>query len=724
MTTLYLRPNLTGDETSIGNQYPASTYHWDKVDEATTDEDTTYVYETGLSYLRDLYKLKSTLYLTGDAFTDFLCPEPWMRGSPFYANGKAYIAYSAGVGADLNKIKIFTYDYSTKVISSPVVVDTRPNNIDYASPSLAVDVSGYIHVFWAAGSTGTHGGQVYHRVSTNPYDISAWSEGNVPAGMNKNTHPNLLVDSSGYLYFISVYFNTDTHTVLIIRKSTDGGVNWTNPISGDLVDFATNKLLWPNCCWVGTDNKIHIAFNQSDLDEYLYDVFYIVGSTEGTIWKKADGTPITTPAMASTADQVFDSSSGQQTRAGDIGLAPSSNYPYILMARRGTTYMEWQLAKWNGSSWAIKPIGTENSGDANEAWGILDVIDTNSVVAYLDYGSVGSVKKWITIDGGDNWSNTQTWSSVFDARGINAVTNAPNDGFKFLAGFGYKPRFFGNYFSYAGTINWIKVWIRCRSYTSGARTAIKTGGVVYDGEEIALPDAWTDYSTQYTTNPQAGGPWTWVQLNSLQAGVSLKYYGRCTQVYIEVDYVGPEVYEVECSDGFKVGDTNKASLTLNLSLTDGLKAGDNLGSKLSAQVLATDGLKVGDSSVIGGTFNVILQDGFLMGDICQWAQNIYECLAEDGFKVGDTTLVNCILQVLASDGLKMGDSTLAQKILNLILSDGMKLGDLPKGQIVTSLFLTDGMKLGDAVVITVPGIALKDAMVKPTRKPRIWIYIG
>jgi len=52
-----LRPNAAGDETDIAHQYPDSDSHWDKVDEAITDENGTYVYEGLLGYRRDLYNL-------------------------------------------------------------------------------------------------------------------------------------------------------------------------------------------------------------------------------------------------------------------------------------------------------------------------------------------------------------------------------------------------------------------------------------------------------------------------------------------------------------------------------------------------------------------------------------------------------------------------------------------------------------------------------------------
>lgn len=57
MATETLRPNGAGDETAISSQYPATTAHWDKVDEAVADDATTTVSESGSSYTRDLYNL-------------------------------------------------------------------------------------------------------------------------------------------------------------------------------------------------------------------------------------------------------------------------------------------------------------------------------------------------------------------------------------------------------------------------------------------------------------------------------------------------------------------------------------------------------------------------------------------------------------------------------------------------------------------------------------------
>lgn len=98
--------------------------------------------------------------------------------------------------------------------------------------------------------------------------------------------------------------------------------------------------------------------------------------------------------------------------------------------------------------------------------------------------------------------------------------------------------------SQAGTINYVRVYVRCVVVGGGSsgyvKTVVKTNGTGYESSGNELTTSWTDYYTQYNTNPQAGGAWTWAQVNALQAGVSLIAYGdseaRCTQVYVTVDY--------------------------------------------------------------------------------------------------------------------------------------------------------------------------------------------
>ena len=99
----------------------------------------------------------------------------------------------------------------------------------------------------------------------------------------------------------------------------------------------------------------------------------------------------------------------------------------------------------------------------------------------------------------------------------------------------------------SGTINYIKVWYRFRrpgtTGTAYLKPAIKTGGTAYEGTaDTENADTYKNGSYQWTTNPYTGVAWTWDDLTSLQAGVSLMNSGggarksRCTQLYVEVDY--------------------------------------------------------------------------------------------------------------------------------------------------------------------------------------------
>lgn len=97
----------------------------------------------------------------------------------------------------------------------------------------------------------------------------------------------------------------------------------------------------------------------------------------------------------------------------------------------------------------------------------------------------------------------------------------------------------------SGTINSVKVYVRCRYTGVGGytRVKIKTGGTEYDnGSNLALTDSYAYYSHQWANNP-GGGAWTWAQIDALQIGLALwgDAYGtaRCTQVYVEVDYSPP-----------------------------------------------------------------------------------------------------------------------------------------------------------------------------------------
>jgi hypothetical protein len=126
----------------------------------------------------------------------------------------------------------------------------------------------------------------------------------------------------------------------------------------------------------------------------------------------------------------------------------------------------------------------------------------------------------------------------------------------------------------AGTINYVRVYVRVRRTTTApnlrVRTVIKLDEVVVEGSDISIITSYANYYTDYATKP-GGGTWTWTDINNLQAGVHLNVYSvlylaRCTQVYVEVDYtpvsiVAPTVTTQAATDVLSTSCTGNGNIT-------------------------------------------------------------------------------------------------------------------------------------------------------------------
>lgn len=118
-------------------------------------------------------------------------------------------------------------------------------------------------------------------------------------------------------------------------------------------------------------------------------------------------------------------------------------------------------------------------------------------------------------------------------------------------GFYYAEFNLPNHTTEIDTIVSVKVVIRCRYEEEGksgsAGCRIKTGGVGYNkSPNGGLSANYVNYSYEWTTNPRTGLPWTWDDIDALQAGVYLSAttpvnWPRCTQLYVEVEYGAPTV---------------------------------------------------------------------------------------------------------------------------------------------------------------------------------------
>jgi len=99
----------------------------------------------------------------------------------------------------------------------------------------------------------------------------------------------------------------------------------------------------------------------------------------------------------------------------------------------------------------------------------------------------------------------------------------------------------------SNSCNISKVTVFCRGQkstifiTGYLRVVLRIGGTDYQSSAFALNNSWTTFSQEWLLNPSTGLPWTWDDINNLEAGVSLRsnspwFTSKCTQVWIEVEY--------------------------------------------------------------------------------------------------------------------------------------------------------------------------------------------
>lgn len=122
MATVTHTPTGAGDLTEFTNQYPASTYHWDKVDDAASDGNSTYIYSTAAAYKTDLYTHSPTLLggKINSVVLHAVARKPYSVGSAVTLKNAIKVGGTVYYGAENTLAYSASYaDYTTTYTTSP-----------------------------------------------------------------------------------------------------------------------------------------------------------------------------------------------------------------------------------------------------------------------------------------------------------------------------------------------------------------------------------------------------------------------------------------------------------------------------------------------------------------------------------------------------------------------------------------------------------------------------
>ncbi|MBA7635581.1 hypothetical protein ES703_43185 [subsurface metagenome] len=529
-----LRPNATGNVTDISSQYPVSGAHWDKVDEVTADNYTTYVSTNSTSYERDLYGIPAHSIGSGGINSVTV----YFR----FAGDKAVYAIPYGAAGDLGYLK------TVEIVSGGNITDTVIDTLEYdAVTSKTPDIlhiSGNIFAIAYAGDDDdgtlktveiTSDGSIADTViDTLEFDTV---RGKVPD----------IIHISGDVYAIAYQggpLDSDLGYLKTVEITSSGDI--TDTVI-DTMGYDVVKGKDPDIIHISGD-VYAIAYAGDGDDGYLRTVEI---SSSGNItdteidYLEFDGVKGKTPDIIPISGDIYViayAGDGDDGTLKTVEITSSGNITDTVIDTLNFDAAQGKVPNIipiSGDVYAIAYLGGPG-GPAGDL-GYLKTVEitssgniTDTVIDTLNFDAVKGKNPRIISISGDNNNYAIAYAGDGDDGFLKTVEIAANgqitdtviDTLEFDTDAGKTPDIIN--VTFAGEVY--------------ARAVIRTHGTVYTGgEESTTGDTFVTKSYQWTTNPNTGEDWTWDEIDALQIGVDLKTYydhdsAELTQVYVEVNY--------------------------------------------------------------------------------------------------------------------------------------------------------------------------------------------
>lgn len=342
------------------------------------------------------------------------------RARGVFHEGKTYVVFQ-GPSSDP---RIMAFDHGANSWSPDhlVGVSSIKDTDDHGNPGMCIDDNEKIHVIY--GGHGLTSGEMRHRVSRNPLDITDFIDPPNPLPEPKATYPSLFTLSTGKLVYLYRGRNhaggRNSHKAdWYCTVSNDNGDSWSNPVA--FLRGTEDKN--PDDTWYiyahAVGNEVHVAFTyhqcaDSNHQGLRFNAYYIKRTANGT-WVNARGDSFSLPISKAVANN-----NANQIRAHEFSNsktmfctvdADNTGKPYLSYGVVEGAGVQKYCANWTGSNWNVTPVAFHSGADRLNTRTVIFHRGGNdfSLFGFGDNGR--DLVEYRTTDGNQTWSSPQILKS-------------------------------------------------------------------------------------------------------------------------------------------------------------------------------------------------------------------------------------------------------------------------------------------------------------------------